>query len=182
MGSVSILGDAGRRAADTTSVIPQSHGSKWGLVFWSHGLNDSPRPTGNSRGDPSLCQDVLATLLDPSFLSSRTGSQSLGSSPGLGLRMGTCLLSVSGLLSGSPGSCASPSNICHSAPTLASTTASLEGCLQASRPVGRVLTSHPACLLEDGWQKGLWQGRMGWEQPRDGLMGAGPGPPCAGHC
>lgn len=30
VGFVSILGDAGRRAADITSVIPQSHGSKWG--------------------------------------------------------------------------------------------------------------------------------------------------------
>lgn len=151
-------------------------------MLWSHGLNDSSRPTGNYQGNPSLCQNVLATLLDPSFLRSRIGNQSPCFSPGLGLSMGTCLPSVSGPLSGSPGSCASPSNICYSAPTLASTTASLEGCLQASRLAGWVLTSHPACLLEDSWQKGLWQGKIGWEQPRDGLMGAGPGPPCAGHC
>lgn len=49
----------------------------------------------------------------------------------------------------------------YSAPTLANTTiANLEGCLQASRPVGRVLISHPACLLEGGWGRGLWQGKM----------------------
>lgn len=30
VGCVSILGDPGRRAAGTTSVTPQSHGSKWG--------------------------------------------------------------------------------------------------------------------------------------------------------
>lgn len=51
---------------------------------------------------------------------------------------------------------------------------------QQARVCVGVLTSHPACLPECGWLKGLWQGKMGWAQPREGPMGTGAGLPVPG--